>query len=196
MSFSQSCIVFGRSSNHFSYFTHDLRVLLGRQSHILRGRIIIFNGCKLVIKEMEQFTFAPIFLQVYHSSMLSIILDYLSVRSLPDWIGSLLKRGMGARIDPPVCTFLHHVFLFNTTCLMCLVFLSLLSLSSFSLSLSLCCVADEIVSTLGEGTFGRVMECIDHRRCVSFNSKTATSVLWDPIPMTSVGKTCSLCFFV
>uniref|UniRef100_A0A8C2ZXZ6 dual-specificity kinase n=1 Tax=Cyclopterus lumpus TaxID=8103 RepID=A0A8C2ZXZ6_CYCLU len=30
--------------------------------------------------------------------------------------------------------------------------------------LSLCCVADEIVSTLGEGTFGRVMQCIDHRR--------------------------------
>lgn len=27
-------------------------------------------------------------------------------------------------------------------------------------------IADEIVGTLGEGTFGRVMECIDHRRYV------------------------------
>lgn len=35
------------------------------------------------------------------------------------------------------------------------------SLSSF---FCLCCIADEIVSTLGEGTFGRVMQCIDHRR--------------------------------
>lgn len=31
----------------------------------------------------------------------------------------------------------------------------------FSLLLSL---PDEIISTLGEGTFGRVVQCMDHRR--------------------------------
>lgn len=37
----------------------------------------------------------------------------------------------------------------------------LLSLPSPTL-LSL--ISDEIVSTLGEGTFGRVVQCVDHRR--------------------------------
>lgn len=27
-----------------------------------------------------------------------------------------------------------------------------------------CLISDEIVSTLGEGTFGRVVQCVDHRR--------------------------------
>lgn len=35
--------------------------------------------------------------------------------------------------------------------------------------------ADEIVGTLGEGTFGRVMECIDHRRYVRVNNMASHS---------------------
>lgn len=71
-----------------------------------------------------------------------------------------LKRGMGASIETP------NFF--------CLGFPAPVHMSNSSLPffptlfphLSVC-LPDEIVSTLGEGTFGRVMQCIDHRRYVS-----------------------------
>lgn len=58
---------------------------------------------------------------------------------------------------------------------------------------SLCCVSDEIVSTLGEGTFGRVMECIDHRRWVPRNSRKTAAVFWGSSSQIAVGNTCSPC---
>lgn len=50
---------FSRSPNYFSYFTHYPHVPEGKEGHILKGCAIIFDGCKLVIKGREHFTFAP-----------------------------------------------------------------------------------------------------------------------------------------
>lgn len=86
---------------------------------------------------------------------------------------------MGARVASPVYTFAlcspAEVHMSNAP---------VLSFPALPLFLfSLCCVSDEIVSTLGEGTFGRVMECIDHRRWVPVNSRKNSSCLlgfWFP----------------
>lgn len=80
---------------------------------------------------------------------------------------SHLKKRSGARIRRPACTLMCSAVLTGPflTLLFCL---SLLFLSF--LSVCLWHVADEIVGTLGEGTFGRVMECIDHRRYVWVNN--------------------------
>lgn len=56
-------------------------------------------------------------------------------------------------------------------------------------------VADEIVGTLGEGTFGRVMECIDHRRYVRVNdaAKHSTALSRDrrlPVFFFIIGNWC------
>lgn len=98
-----------------------------------------------------------------------LIVDGLpqSVSSLPDLIGRHWKRGW-AKAFIRLSTVVHYAFLLESMCLMLLFFISPLPLS---LLFSLCCVADEIVSTLGEGTFGRVMRCIDHRRWVSVKDK-------------------------
>lgn len=75
----------------------------------------------------------PYFLHVYHSDIHSIIVDYLlSVSSLPDWIGSHLKRGWALELIR-LSTLLHYVVLLKSTCLMLLFFLSPLPLSFFSL---------------------------------------------------------------
>lgn len=78
-----------------------------------------------------------------------------------------MKKRSGARIRRPACTLMCSAVLTGPflTLLFCL---SLLFLSF--LSVCLWHVADEIVGTLGEGTFGRVMECIDHRRYVWVNN--------------------------
>lgn len=90
-----------------------------------------------------------------------------NVLSLPDSVGSNSERGWALALIR-LSTLLHCVFLHESTFLMLLFFHP--RSPSLVFFFSLYCVADEIVSTLGEGTFGRVMRCIDHRRCVSSQS--------------------------
>uniref|UniRef100_A0A669E293 dual-specificity kinase n=1 Tax=Oreochromis niloticus TaxID=8128 RepID=A0A669E293_ORENI len=124
------------------------------------------KGCALIAsmtanwssKEGSALCLPPLFYIIapfsYHSFTRNVL-------SLPDSVGSNSERGW-ALVLIRLSTLLHCVFLHQSRFLMLLFFSPPLSLSCFFFSLY--CVADEIVSTLGEGTFGRVMQCIDHRR--------------------------------
>lgn len=88
-------------------------------------------------KGRERFTFAPLFRHMYHSAFSYRDRLHQSVLSLPDWIGSHLKRGWALALIR-LSTLLHYVLLLKSACLILLFFLSPLSLSFPCLSV-LCC---------------------------------------------------------
>lgn len=141
---------------------YSICIVLGKDKRMHSNR---FNDCKLVIKGRECFMFAPFGL---HHNTIQLPQSYAQRFKPARLSRQQFGKGMGASTDSPVYTF--------ALCIPARVHISNasffppppLSLSCFFFSLY--CVADEIVSTLGEGTFGRVMRCIDHRRCVTSQS--------------------------
>lgn len=91
----------------------------------------------------ERFTFASVF-SVLYIVVLSVILDYLTVSSLPDWLGSYLRRGWALELIR-LSTLLHYVFLLKAH----ISNASVISLPTFPLSsFFLCVVLQMRLSTL------------------------------------------------